>query len=76
MVRHLMYLTVNIISGKIMVLNKWLQKLELHAVYSSWRTSAQGGIKNKKQKKKQTRQIYAVKQAGRHTRTIKLAEAN
>lgn len=26
--------------------------------------------------KKQTRQIYAAKQAGRHTRTIKLMEAN
>lgn len=28
------------------------------------------------EREKQTRQIYTAKQAGRHTRTIKLMEAN
>lgn len=37
-----------------MVLNKLVQKLELHTVYSSWRTSAQGGIKKNKKKTNKT----------------------
>lgn len=38
--------------------------------------SCSGSTSDTQRVKKQTRQIYAAKHAGRHTRTIKLMEAN